>query len=205
VKTVFFLFQRFNISKMAPTGYRLYLHSSRLPECISKKQPQWNQLEWYTKLKFIKQASLLSELHSIICETLQIVPGNVEETKEKAKKQTSKKSVKSPVVKKKKADPEKETNNNLEKLTPRKSTRRRARSVCTMKNEDWEWQPRGRSLSRPREKDQRDGINFLRLRSRSLQRPKIPPRLMRPNETSCSGASMVGGIYYSMYRYFAMY
>lgn len=144
---------------MAPTGYRLYLHSSRLPEFANKKLVQWNDLPHSQKEKFLKRASQLSELHSIICETLQIESQFVEETN--AKKAT--------------------------KMTSKKPAKRVGRPATKKKDADEEWQPRERSPSQPRrELDQPDRINDLRLRSRILQKPKRPLRL-RPKETSFSG------------------
>jgi hypothetical protein len=147
-------FKRFNISKMAPTGYRLYLHSSRLAEFNDKKLRHWNSLSHSVREKFLERARQLKELHTIICETLHIDQELLKKTKKRAKR--------------------------------RKPAKRVARTFTKKEVADMECPPRSRSLSRPRKSDiQPDGINVLRLRSRSLQRPRRPLRLP-PKEPSLS-------------------
>lgn len=143
---------------MAPTGYRLYLHSARLPEFLFKRLPLWNKLKESKREKFLKQASQLKELQKIICDNLHIEPDRDED-------ETPKKRVQS------------------RGRSPMK--RERSRSPD---EDDEDWRPSS-SLSllpaSPMENDSADEINFLRLRSRSLQRPKRPLRL-RPEEPSIS-------------------
>jgi hypothetical protein len=133
---------------MAPTGYRLYLHTSRLAELEHKKLRHWSSLSWSVREKYLERARQLTKLHTIICETLQIDLQQLKETRKKAKQ-----------------------------MKPKKAAKRTSRPSTKKEVADIEWQPRSTSLSRSRKSDQPDGINFLRLRSRSLQKPRRPLQL----------------------------